>query len=302
MDSSSAEISIGDLAATLWSRRLLIICATAVAAGIGVAIAFVLPEKFESSVVLAPNGDDVGGKLGGAGALLSQFGGIASLGGLSLGGGGGRKSEAIATLQSGVLTEAFIRDNNLLPVLYEDDWNAAGKVWTISDPAKQPTPWKAEKLFREKIRSVHDDKKTGLITLTITWSDPQLAAKWAAELVARTNATLRTRAIAEAQRNLDYLNEQLKKTSVVELQTAIYGLIENQIKQVMVANGSEEFAFRIIDPARVSEKRSSPKRARIVILAIFLGLTIGCGLAFALPRKLAVRMGRLDRDRSLANQ
>lgn len=284
MDSSSTEISVGDLVATLWSRRLLIVCVTAAATAIGAAVAFVLPEKFESSVVLAPNGDEGGSKLGGAGALLSQFSGLASLGGLSLGGGGGRKSEAVATLQSAALTEAFIRENNLLPVLYADDWDAKNKVWTIADPAKQPTLWKAEKLFREKVRSVYEDKKSGLITLTITWTDPQLAAKWAGELVARTNATLRARAIAEAQRNLDYLNEQLRKTSVVELQSSIYGLIESQIKQVMVANGSEEFAFRVIDPARVPEKRSAPKRPRIVILAAFLGLISGLGLAF-LPQR-----------------
>ncbi len=289
MDQQPDEISLRELFDALWSRRLLIILVTAAAAMVGVATALLLPEKFESTVVLAPTGDESGGKLGGAGALLSQFGGLASLGGLSIGGGGGRKSEAVATLKSAALTEAFIRDNELLPVLYSDDWDATKKTWTITDPKKQPTPWKAERFFGEEIRAVSEDKKTGLVTLTITWTDPELAAKWASELVARTNSTLRARAIAEAQRSLDYLNEQLKKTSVVELQAAIYGLIESQIKQVMVANGSEEFAFRVIDPARVPEKRSSPKRARIAILATFLGLILGVGLAFALPRKAPAR-------------
>lgn len=289
MDQQLDEISLRDLFDVLWSRRLLIVLITAAAALIGVATALLLPEKFESSVVLAPAGDESGSKLGGAGALLSQFGGLASLGGISLGGGGGRKSEAVATLASGALTEAFIRDRDLLPILFEDDWDAATKTWTIRDPRKQPTPWKAEKFFREEVRVVSEDKKTGLVTLTITWTDPELAAQWATELVARTNATLRARAIADAQRSLDYLNEQLKKTSVVELQTAIYGLIESQIKQIMVANGSEEFAFRIIDPARVSEKRSSPKRPQIMILSTFFGLVLGCGLAFGLPRKLPQR-------------
>ena len=285
MDQQPDEISLRDLFGVLWSRRWLIVLVTAASALIGVATALLLPEKFESSVVLVPAGDESGGKLGGAGALLSQFGGLASLGGISLGGGGGRKSEALATLSSAALTEAFIRERNLLPILYEDDWDAERKAWTITEPEKQPTPWKAERLFREKIRVVSEEKKTGLVTLTITWSDPELAAQWASELVARTNATLRARAIREAQRSLDYLNEQLKKTSVVELQTAIYGLIENQIKQIMVANGSEEFAFRVIDPPRVSEKRSSPKRGVIVILSTFLGGVLALGLAFALPRK-----------------
>lgn len=278
------DISLRDLFDVLWSRRYLIIFVTAASSLVGVATALLLPEKFEASIVLAPAGDESGGKLGGAGALLSQFGGLASLSGLSLGG-GGRKAESIATLSSGALTEAFIRERDLLPILYEDDWDADKRAWTIHDPKKQPSPWKAEKLFREKIRLVSEDKKTGLVTLTITWTDPDLAAQWATELVARTNAALRARAIREAQRSLDYLNEQLTQTSVVELQKAIYGLIENQIKQIMVANGSEEFAFRVIDPARVPEKRSSPKRGVIVIISTFLGGLLALGVAFSLPRK-----------------
>lgn len=284
MQQQPDDISLRDLFDVLWSRRYLIMLVTAASSLVGVATALLLPEKFEASIVLAPAGDESGGKLGGAGALLSQFGGLASLGGISLGG-GGRKAESIATLSSGALTEAFIRERDLLPILYEDDWDAEKKAWKTQDRKKQPTPWKAEQLFGEKIRYVAEDKKTGLVTLTITWTDPDLAAQWATELVVRTNASLRARAIREAQRSLDYLNEQLTKTSVVELQKAIYGLIESQIKQIMVANGSDEFAFRVIDPARVPEKRSSPKRAVIVVISTFLGGLLALGLAFALPRK-----------------
>lgn len=282
MDDSSGELSIGDLLAVLWSRRLLIVGVTLLSAAIGVTVALLLPEKFESSVVLAPSTNDSTTKFGRAGALLSQFGGLGMLGGLA---GGGQRVDGLATLTSAVLTEGFIRDLDLLPVLYADDWDAATKTWKITDPDRLPTLWKAERLFREDVRSVTEDKKTGLITLTITWTDPVLAAQWATELVARTNALLRQQAIDEAQRSIEYLNGQLGKTSVVELQKAIYGLIETQIKQVMIANGNEQYAFRVIDPARVPEKRSSPKRAAICVLATLLGGLFGCVLAFTLPRR-----------------
>ncbi len=284
MDNDPEEISLRDLFDALWSRRLLIIALTL---GFGIAAAVVsllLPEKYEASIVLSPVDEESGSKLGGAGALLSQFGGLASLGGLNLGG-SGKKSVAIATLQSHALTEAFISDNKLLPVLYPDDWDADKKTWTTTDPEQIPTPWKAERMFAKKVRSIAEDKKTGLITLTIEWTDPELAAKWAGELVKRANEVLRAKAIAESQTNLSYLNEQLTKTSVVELQRSIYSLIESEIKQVMIANGSDEYAFKVVDPARVPEQRISPKRALITGVGVFAGLMIGFVLALALPRR-----------------
>eukprot|EP00611_Tribonema_gayanum_P005032 TRINITY_DN14273_c0_g1_i1.p4 TRINITY_DN14273_c0_g1~~TRINITY_DN14273_c0_g1_i1.p4 ORF type:complete len:161 (+),score=31.20 TRINITY_DN14273_c0_g1_i1:244-726(+) len=135
MAAESEEISLRELFDALWSRRLMIALLAFAFGAVAAGISLVMPEKYEASIVLSPVDDDGSGKLGGAGALLSQFGGLASLGGLSLGG-SGKKSVAVATLQSHALTEGFIRDNNLLQVLYPDDWDAEKKTWTITDPEK----------------------------------------------------------------------------------------------------------------------------------------------------------------------
>lgn len=284
MDHNPEEISLQEIAETLWTRRWLITLLTLVFGVLALATAFVLPEKYQATVVLAPVDDDAGGKLGGAGALLSQFGGLAGLGGISLGG-SGKKSEAVATLQSAALTETFIDENKLLPVLFKKDWDASTSKWKTSAANDMPTLWKAEKKFRSKVRTIGEDKKTGLVTLTITWNDPEQAAAWANDLVARANRYLRSKAIEQSQENLRYLNEQLSKTSVVEIQKAIYGLTEAEIKKIMIANGSEEYAFKVIDPARIPEERSSPKRALIAAVGLFAGLMLGMVLALALPKR-----------------
>lgn len=284
MENQADEISLKDIADALLARRWLIVLMTIGFAIGGAAVAFLLPEKYEASIVLSPVDDGPGGKLGGAGALLSQFGGLAALGGINVGG-SGKKAEAIATLQSHGLTENFIRDNNLLPILYADKWDAERKAWKTQDPDKIPTVWKAEKKFAKKIRSIGEDKKTGLVTLTIEWTDAELAARWAKDLVERANRDLRAREITQSQTNLAYLNDQLTKTSVVELQKAIYSLIEAEIKKVMIANGSDEFAFRVVDPPRIAEERSSPKRGLIVAVALFIGFMLGVVLALSLPAR-----------------
>ncbi len=286
MDEDIKEVSLREAAQTIWSRRYLVGGVALLCCLVATVVAFVLPVKFEATAVLSPVSDDAdSGKLGGAGALLSQFGGLAGLGGISLGSSGGKKSISIATLQSAALTEAFIQDRNLLPVLFSEKWDVDKQRWATSDPEKIPTLWKAERLFRKKIRSVVEDKKSGLVTLTITWKNPAQAADWATELVGRTNNYLRAQAIDQSKKNLDYLNDQLSKTSVVELQKAIYGLTENEIKKVMIANGSEEYAFRIIDPAQVPELRSSPKRLLIVGGGLLAGLFLGVFWVFAFPTR-----------------
>jgi hypothetical protein len=72
------------------------------------------------------------------------------------------------------------------------------------------------------------------------------------------NQQLRDKAITESQRHIDYLTDQASKTSLVELRTAVGALIENEVKQSMLAKGNEQFALSIIDPAVAPEETSSP--------------------------------------------
>lgn len=161
-------------------------------------------------------------------------------------------------LQSEALTESYIQKNDLLPVLYPKKWDPVGKKWKTSDPVEMPTLWKANRYFKNKIREVANNNKTNLVTLTITWYDPQVAAKWANDLVRMANDSLRDKEIAESERNIAYLNEEAVKTDVVGIRQAIYTLMQSEINKVMIARGSEEFALKVVDPAFAPELPSSP--------------------------------------------
>jgi capsular polysaccharide biosynthesis protein len=130
-------------------------------------------------------------------------------------------------------------------------------------------------LFERRIRTVVEDRKTGLVTLTIEWKDKAMAAQWANDLVARTNAYVRQRALNLSARNLAYLNEELKNTNVVETQQAIYKLIEGEIKTTMLARGNEQYSFTVIDPAVVPQDKSNIRRLYVVLIGFFGGLVIG---------------------------
>lgn len=265
------EMGLGSLLSAFRRSPFLVLAVTLSCGLCSLALAFMIPPTYRAEVVVVPVNSEP--SAGGLGALAGQFGGLAALAGVNLGS-GGDKSEGWGTLSSRALIQQYIQDNKLLPALFPDKWDSSGKRWKAS-LSKQPTLWDGTKLFTKKIRYVSEDKKNGLITLSIEWKKPEESARWANDLVRLSNSILRERAITRSQKNIDYLNAQLEKTSVIELRQSIYRLLESEIKNVMVAKGSDDYAFRILDPAVVPQEKAKPKRSLIVLFGIVCGLSLG---------------------------
>jgi uncharacterized protein involved in exopolysaccharide biosynthesis len=266
-----------DLLIVLWKSRLFI-ASFAIATTLGAGMfAWYLPTMYETTTVLSPVSDDMaGGRLSGA---LSQLGGLATLAGLAPPGAAAR-SEAIATLQSDALTQEFINANNLLPVLFHDDWDADLNTWR-STRSSPPTPWKGAELFRKRIRTVVENTKTGLVNLKITWTDPFVAAEWANKLVLATNQHLRDKALAESERNISYLNNQLTKANIVQMERVIYALMESEMRQQMLARGTEEYALKVVDQALPPERPSSPRVGLLLATGLLSGFLLSSVLVLA---------------------
>ena len=101
------EIDLKKLFLTLWKGKWIILLTTVLFAAGGVFYALSQPNIYKAQAVLASTSDSGGGSLS---ALASQFGGLASLAGVSLGGGSSDdKTIALATLQSRKFVNAFIK-------------------------------------------------------------------------------------------------------------------------------------------------------------------------------------------------
>jgi uncharacterized protein involved in exopolysaccharide biosynthesis len=250
-------LSMGDMLAMVWKRRWVVLIVGLIAAAVGWGLSVVVAKKYDAAVIIGPVSEDSSaGRLGGLGSLVSQIGGLGSLAGLSIGG-NEHKAESLAILQSESLSERFIQERNLLPVLFPTLWDPVQQKWKTSDPDKKPTVWKAYQRFKS-IRRITIDTKTGLVTVTVRWKDATVAADWANSLVAMCNDAIRARAIVDAERNIAYLNEQLTKATIVAMQNSISALLESEIRKVMLAKGSQEYAFRVLDPAIPPEKPAFP--------------------------------------------
>jgi len=261
------EITLAELreAALSWKWRIAVfVCVCTVLAG---TLAWLRPKQYTATAILAASStSEEGGHLGALASAASSLGGLASLAGLSSPA-EQQKYEFIAVLESEDLTQRFIQQNNLLPVLYSKEWDANRNTWLPMKPGHHPpTLWEANGYFKRKIRKVTVDNKTGLITLTVTWRNADLAAAWANGLVKMTNDFLRDKAIDRSERSIAYLNEEAAKTTVVEARQAIYEVLESEIDKAMLARGTEEYAFKVLDPAFAPEKPSSLSASTWAIL------------------------------------
>ncbi len=257
------EIDLWELWDTIWSGRWLIIAITSVFTMGGVAYALLAQEWYKADVVMAPA--DAKQSMSGA---LAQFGGLASLAGISLPGAG--EQAPVAVLKSKEFARAFITDLNLMPVFLEGV-KESDKPLDIRD---------AVRVFDTSVRTIAEDKKTGLVTLSIRWKDPDTAAEWANVLVQRLNDRLRQQALTESERNVAYLQKEMAATSVVSLQQSMGRVLEGEMQKLMLARGNEEFAFKVIDRATPPKLRESPKRSLIAIVSMLAGGFLGVLFVF----------------------
>ena len=124
--------------------------------------------------------------------------------------------------------------------------------------------------FQKKV-SVSEDKKSGLINISIEYFSPQIAKQWVDLFVSSINDYMRDRKLAQVNRNIEYLTAQIDKTAIAEMREVFYQLIEEQTKSKMLAEASPEYAFVTVSKAMVPEEKSKPKRALICILGTLLG-------------------------------
>ncbi|HEY8519625.1 MAG TPA: Wzz/FepE/Etk N-terminal domain-containing protein [Gammaproteobacteria bacterium] len=268
--------------AELWSilraGKWWILATTAAVTALAVALAYILPVKYRAETLLQPARSDR--DLGGA---FSLPGGLASLAGLTLGL-DDRSAEARAVLESKAFTMEFVRAQNLLPVLFEDLWDEKAGRWRTDDSDRIPTELDAYRMFRDQIRTVSQDSQTRMVLLAIEWTDAELAAKWANDMVVLLNEKMRSDAIERSRRNMEFLRKEYENTTVTPVREAIARLMESELQTAMLASVQPDYAFRVIDPAVVPNRRISPNRRLIAATGLVVGLALGVLIALVRVR------------------
>ncbi|EHH3731494.1 LPS O-antigen length regulator [Vibrio parahaemolyticus] len=294
--STGDEIDLRELFKALWRGKWVIIATTFVFAISSVLYALSLPNIYKADALLAPAESSNGGGLS---KMAGQLGGLAALAGVNLGAGESSQTDlAVQVMKSRQFVEAFINKHDLLvPLMAAKDWDLANNKLILDGELYNPnsgkwlreakglrgaipTAQEAFEVFSKEVLSINQDKESGLYTISVKNYSPYSAQQWVNWLIEDINKVMRERTIAETSQNLAYLNAQLQKTPIADMQSTFYKLIEEQTKSLMLAEVQDEFIFKVIDPAVVPEEKNEPRRALICILGTFLGII--CGFAIVI--------------------
>ncbi|EHK6511561.1 LPS O-antigen length regulator, partial [Vibrio parahaemolyticus] len=275
--STGDEIDLRELFGALWKGKWIIIATTFIFAIGSVLYALSLPNIYKADALLAPAESSNGGGLS---KMAGQLGGLAALAGVNLGAGESSQTDlAVQVMKSRQFVEAFINKHDLLvPLMAATDWDLTNNKLILDEElfnpntgewlrepnglrGSTPTAQEAFEVFNKEVLSISQDKESGLYTVSVKYYSPYVAQQWVNWLIEDINKVMRERTIAETSQNLAYLNTQLQKTSVADMQSTFYKLIEEQTKSLMLAEVQEEFVFKVLDPAVVPELKNSPSRA-----------------------------------------
>ncbi|NPU84338.1 MAG: hypothetical protein HPY65_07600 [Syntrophaceae bacterium] len=265
-----------------------------------------MQDVYQATAVISPiAGKDSGGTLS---TLAQQFGGLA---GGSLLGTPASANDIMNFLNSNVLREKVIERNNLLPVLFPDEWDWKRNRWekgflggislnplTYVDKAVRmlqpgPVPCRLEKVDGipdtwdglrklDDMVTVKNNLDENSITIAVACPDPDTAAKIVEYFLTALNDHMSSEARRVVLVNRKYLEEQLDKTADPFIRQNIYNMIAQQIERSMTVEAKENFAFKVIDPPRAPDRKFKPKRARIVLVSLFLSLSIAVATVFVL--------------------
>jgi uncharacterized protein involved in exopolysaccharide biosynthesis len=275
LDEPDKNFSFIDIFTLIRSFRWLLVIALVAGCLVGLLVSFLSTPSYRAKTVFEYSEQDSSSTPSGLGGAL---GSVASLAGLGIGQSNGR-TYAVGRLQSQSLMMDYLQTTGALRLLYASQWSAAEKKFKSDSSGKVPTLLQGYKKFEKDVASISTDTRTQLITLEIHWSDPVQATKWANEYIQFASNALRQNKMQETTRTLGLLQAELARAELPELRTAIVKLIQDQIRQRMLASVPETYGFRIIDSAVVPEKPFKPVLVLLVVaggaLGVFFGLFIG---------------------------
>jgi len=292
------EITLLDYWRVLRKRRKLIIQVVIAAVLATVVISLLMTNIYQAKAVITPI-TSKDGRTGDATLSAMAFQ-LFELPGIRLPG-GSSATEIVNLLKSNILREKVIERYQLLPVLFYKKWDTEKKDWkqgplvymkrivhAITSATQRgisekdpdvPDVWDGLRKL-DDIVEINHNKKEDTITITVDYRDPEMAAKMVEYFLTALTDHMSSETRRVATINKQYLEDQLGKTADPLIRQKIYNLIAQQLETSMMAEVKENFAFKVIDPPKVPDKKIKPKRILMALLSFVAFIFIGVFLAF----------------------
>lgn len=282
------EIDIRKLFFLLFDKKILIASITSGFAVISIIYSLMIPNQYQSTIIVAPI-ENSAEKMSGA-LSSSAIGGLASMAGINISAEGVSEYKiAIQIMQSWGFIEQFISKNQLESdlvtvtgwdskenkLIYDDSlYDTKNKKWLVPIPSS----WSLYKAFKNRLM-INEDLKTGMTTISFKYFSPTHARDFLQLYIQDINDFMKLRKLETVDKNIDYLQEQINKTMISDMENVFYQIIAEQTKTKMLAEAMPEYTFVTISKAMIPEEKSEPTRSLIVIISTILGFIFSTSAA-----------------------
>ena len=283
-DRSYPQLEVGFLISCLAQKKWSVFFVTFFFTTLAVFYALSKPNIYTASSILTASESSGGGMLQ---QLSSQYGGLAALAGINIGSGdSGDLVQALELVKSWPFLDSFVKRHSLkADIVAVKGWDAASneliydkklynsqqRKWTTENGSSlEPGSWDTFQALSENV-GVSLDKKTNLVVVGVSHYSPEFSKHLLTLLIGDLNKHFQQRDIKLAKENIAYLEKKISETSVSEMQSMFYAMIESQMQTLMLAEVNSEYLLRTVVPAVTPERKSSPARLMICISGILLG-------------------------------
>ena len=279
------EIDLKELFYTLLKYKykilflsFVIVCATLV-------YVLSIPNSYKSQVTLSPQG--------GSSSNMGGLSSLASLAGVSLGGGNSSKDPSVmmqTTLSDYEFNKNIILKYSLIEKL-ENPKNlvfAMGLDTFAAKKSEEPdTRTLEDKLFNniktiQGIINISSDKKSGLIVLSAELTDRFLAKELVDIYLDELTTKIKQKDMKEIDEQIKYYNKELANTYDVSLKEQLSKSLSALMQKRVFSMANDYYFVSKVINSRVSHirEKTKPKRALILIVSLVTSLILGIFLAF----------------------
>ncbi len=264
----------------LYKKKLSIIFFSLVVSFFAILYSFFMKDIYLSEALIMSSNSS-------SSSPFERYAPLASLGGIELPSSSSqtRLEEAIATLKSKEFIINFVNDYDLDKLLFaskswdkkknkiildEGIYDVSSSNWisNFSGINGRPSDLELYEAFQTNFQ-VYEDLETKFYTLSFRSLSPKTSKEVLENIIFKVNENLKNKDIKSAKNSITYLKSQLNKTTSTDLKNIFYRMIADQTKTIMIAQGKEDYIFKVIDPPYLPENRSSPKR-RLILFTTFL--------------------------------
>ena len=278
IEQNDNEMGLRELFTVLWASKVTIVVITTIFAVASVLYSLSIPNQYKANISLA-SAQQNSGNLSGS---LNQLGGLASIAGINIGGGENNKMQITREIMtSRSFIESFIDANNISDkvgavigwdkesnqlIYNQDSYDSQTQSWLSDDDT--PNSWD---LYQSFLGMLTIEQEMDLLLVSLEHYSPYLAKELLDLYLEEINKHMQARQVLKVSNNIEYLQSQIRKTSISEMQAVFYTIIEEQMKSKMLAEANPDYALIVVAASMVPEERSRPKRALICIFGTLMG-------------------------------